>query len=131
MRCPMIASALALAAFCTTGSLAQSPAEQTVTVELSSFKFTPATLTLQHGRAYRFHLSNTSSGGHNFAAKEFFAASTVATEDRGKIANGKIDIAGGASVDLRLVPNSARTYKLRCSHFMHSGFGMTGTIVVQ
>ena len=131
MRRPMMASALALISFCATGSLAQSPAEQTVTVVLSSFKFTPVTLTLQHGRAYRLHLSNMSSGGHNFAAKEFFAASTIAPEDRGKIANGKVDLAGGGSVDIRLVPNATGTYRLRCSHFMHSGFGMTGTIVVQ
>lgn len=131
MRRPLMASALALAALCATGSLAEAPAEQTVTVELSSFKFTPATLTLQHGRNYRLHLSNTASGGHNFVAKEFFAASTVAPEDRGKIGKGRVDVARGQSIDIRLIPNTVGIYKLRCSHFMHSTFGMTGAIVIQ
>ena len=102
-----------------------------LTVELSSFNFTPAKLTMQQGRSYRLHLSNTSSGGHNFVAKEFFAASNVVPEDRGKVVGGKVDVSGGQSVEIRLVPNTIGSYKLRCSHFMHSAFGMTGVIVVQ
>ena len=88
-------------------------------------------MTLQHGRSYRLHLTNTASGGHNFEAKEFFAASTIAPEDRGKVVNGKIDLASRASVNISLIPNAVGPYRLRCTHFMHSAFGMTGTIVVQ
>ncbi len=35
------------------------------------------------------------------------------------------------SFDLRLTPARAGTYPLKCTHFMHSGLGMTGTITVQ
>lgn len=117
--------------------LALSPAasaqstEGRVTVELSSFKFTPKALTLRQGQRYRLHLVNTASGGHDFVAKEFFAASTIAPEDRDKIRDGRIDLHGEEAVDVILTPNRAGTYKVHCSHFMHSTFGMTGEIVVQ
>jgi plastocyanin len=60
-----------------------------LTIELSSFKFTPATLQLQRGTTYRIHFVNVSSGGHNFVAREFFAASTIAATDQGKVHDAK------------------------------------------
>ena len=102
-----------------------------ITIELSSFKFTPASEALQRGTVYRLHLVNTSSGGHDFVAREFFAGSMIAPEDRAKITNGGVDVEGGGSVDVRLIPNRAGSFKAHCSHFLHSSFGMTGTITVQ
>jgi uncharacterized cupredoxin-like copper-binding protein len=104
---------------------------QPVSIELSSFKFTPSTLELQSGRPYRLHLTNSSSGGHDFAAKEFFAASTISQEDQAKAKGGKLGLKSGESADIRLVPGTAGSYALRCTHFMHSTFGMTGTITVR
>ena len=104
---------------------------QTVSVELSSFKFTPEALTLRRGTPYRILLSNSSSGGHDFVAKEFFAASSIAAEDQGKIRKGGVDVDGGESVEVRLVPNQAGSFDVHCSHFMHSGFGMKGSIIVR
>lgn len=104
---------------------------QAVSVELSSFKFSPATLTLQHGVVYRIRFSNTSHGGHDFVAKEFFAGASIAPQDRAKVKNGGIDVDGGETVEVQLVAGQPGTYKSHCSHFMHSMFGMTGTIVVQ
>ncbi len=126
--------ALLVAALGAAMSSAQTPdwsQARSVTIELSSFKFTPATETLEHGTAYRLHLVNTSSGGHDFVAKEFFAGSTIAPEDRAKVKGGGVDVDGGESVDIRLIPNKPGSYKLHCSHFMHSTFGMIGTIFVQ
>ncbi|HWI85605.1 MAG TPA: cupredoxin domain-containing protein [Sphingomonas sp.] len=104
---------------------------QPLTIELSSFKFTPSTLTLKRGTAYRIHFVNVSSGGHDFVAKDFFAASTIAPEDRAKAAGGVVDVDGKEAVDITLVPDRSGTYKIRCGHFMHSSFGMTGTINVE
>ena len=104
---------------------------QPLSVELSNFTFMPMELTLRHGIAYRIHLANLSSGGHDFSAKDFFANATVAPEDRAKIKDGKISLGGGESADIRLVPNKAGTFKIKCSHFMHTTFGMTGNVVVQ
>jgi plastocyanin len=110
-------------------AIAQGP--QAITVEMSSFKFTPATLMLTHGRAYVLHFVNVSSGGHDFVAKDFFANATVAPEDRAKVSKGEVSLRGGESTDIHLVPNTPGTYKSHCSHFMHSGFGMKGKVVVE
>lgn len=126
--------ALALLATSPLTALAQPADEaagQPLTVELSSFKFTPEKLSLHKGERYRIRFANTSSGGHDFAAPEFFAASTIAPEDQGKVNRGKIGLRGDQSVEVTLTPNKAGTYKVRCTHFMHSSFGMTGSIVVQ
>jgi uncharacterized cupredoxin-like copper-binding protein len=104
---------------------------QTITVELSSFKFVPANLVLDHGTPYRLHLVNRASGGHDFVARRFFANSTIVAEDRAEVVDGRVDLGGGDSVDVRLVPTRPGTYDLHCSHFMHAIFGMKGTITVR
>jgi plastocyanin len=122
--------AILLAGFAGGAVTAQGPS-QSITVQLSSFKFRPATLTLTHGRPYVIHFTNTSSGGHDFVAKDFFAAATIAPEDRSKVVKGGVSLGGGESTDIHLVPNTPGTYKSHCSHFMHSGFGMKGQVVVE
>jgi uncharacterized cupredoxin-like copper-binding protein len=129
MRRFILFSAL-LATFANGAVIAQ-PAPQTLTVEMSNFKFTPATLALVRGRPYVLHFVNSASGGHDFVAKDFFAAATIAPEDQAKVKNGEVELSGGESADIHLVANAAGTYKSHCSHFMHSSFGMTGTVVVQ
>lgn len=129
MRPLMLLSAL-LAPFMS-GAASAAGAPQVVTVEMSNFKFTPAALTLARGRPYVLHFVNDASGGHDFVAKEFFAASTIDPEDRAKVRKGEVELSGGESADIHLVANVPGTYKSHCSHFMHSSFGMTGTIAVQ
>jgi uncharacterized cupredoxin-like copper-binding protein len=104
---------------------------QRVEIDLSNFKFTPDAITLQHGQPYVLHLVNKAKGGHDFEAKAFFAAASVAPEDRAVIAKGKIAVGGGQAIDVHLTAPGAGTYAVRCTHFMHSTFGMTGKIVVQ
>ena len=131
---PFLIPALFVAVPGATTGAAQTPdwsQARPLTIELSSFKFTPASEALQRGTPYRLHLVNTSSGGHDFVAKEFFAGSIVAPEDRAKITNGGVDVGGGESVDVRLIPNRTGHFKVHCSHFLHSSFGMTGAITVQ
>jgi uncharacterized cupredoxin-like copper-binding protein len=51
--------------------------------------------------------------------------------DRSKSQGGKVDLAGGESAELHLTaPSRQGTYKLECSHFLHSSFGVTGVITV-
>jgi plastocyanin len=108
---------------------AQAPA-RTVHVQLSSFKFRPQTLRLRAGQPVVLHLVNTGSGGHNFAAPSFFAAARVAPESAGRISGGAIEVPSRSAVDVRLVP-ARGTYRLRCTHTLHSTFGMRGRIVVE
>ncbi|MPS68012.1 MAG: copper-binding protein [Novosphingobium sp.] len=111
---------------------ATAPAEMRVlTVRLSNFQFDPATITLEQGASYDLKLVNTASGGHDFAAKEFFAAARIAEADRAKVSDGQVPLAAGQTVEIHLVAPQPGSYKLRCTHFMHSAFGMNGKIVVQ
>ena len=123
-----VAIALAMA----TSVLAQD-ANQTdrVAIELSSFKFTPSTITLEHGRPYVLHLSNKASGGHNFVAKSFFAAADVAPADRARLSKGGISLDGGDQADIHFVAPAPGRYEVRCTHFMHQTFGMKGEIIVR
>jgi len=101
---------------------AQSRAE----VQLKNFDFVPRTINLHAGQSVTLHLVNTAHGGHNFAAPEFFAA---ATHVSGPVSHGAVEVHGGQSVDVTLTP-ARGTYRLRCTHTMHTAFGMTGSIVV-
>lgn len=104
---------------------------RTLTLQLSSFRFEPSDILLEHGVAYDLHFVNSSSGGHDFAGKEFFAQAQIRPEDRAKISNGRVEVDGGESVDVHLIAPSPGSYKIRCTHFMHSMLGMTGRIVVR
>jgi plastocyanin len=99
-------------------------------VRLSSFDFAPQELRLRAGQPVILHLVNTGGGGHNFAAREFFAAATLRPEDRGSVRNGVVEVAGNASRDVALVPRAGR-YRLRCTHTLHTALGMSGTIIVE
>jgi len=106
---------------------APAAAQQTVEVRLSSFDFAPSTITLAAGQPVVLHLVNSGSGGHNFAAPEFFAAADGVS---GPVRDGIVEVPGHRSVDVRLTP-ARGTYRLRCTHTLHSTFGMRGTIVVE
>ena len=72
-------------------------------------------------------LVNDGGGGHNFSAPEFFAA---ASNVSGPVRRGAVEVPGRRSVDIRLT--AARgTYRLKCTHTLHSTFGMSGRITVE
>lgn len=125
----MRAALFALALFAPLPALAQdAPASpQTIEVRLSSFAFSPRAITLTAGRPVVLHLVNSGGGGHNFSAPQFFAAATGVS---GPVHDGTVDVPGHQSVDIRLIP-SRGSYRLRCTHTMHSTFGMNGTITVE
>ena len=126
-RSPFLVSFVALA--CVFPARAQMVAQpQTsatvLTVTLSSYEFAPAQLALQHGVLYRLHLVNASGKSHSFSAPELFKASTIAPADQVKIENGAVDVDGGSNVDIQIAPLTPGTYKIECTHFLHSTFGM-------
>jgi plastocyanin len=103
---------------------------QRITVVLSSFKFAPATIRLRAGQPVILRLQNGGGAGHDFSAPAFFRAAAIRQQDAGKLAGGSVDVGGRESVDIALIP-VAGTYPLRCTHALHSTFGMKGSIVVQ
>ena len=100
------------------------------TVELSSFDFAPSTIRLRSGVPVVLRLVNTGSGGHNFAAPAFFSAARIDPGSAPSVRRGAVEVRGRRSVEVRLVPAAGR-YRLRCTHLLHSTFGMTGEILVE
>ncbi|MGB3167652.1 MAG: plastocyanin/azurin family copper-binding protein [Alteraurantiacibacter sp.] len=133
-----LALSLSVAACATSRSIAPqvAPASvdfanaQRVEVVLDDFSFAPNTLHLVAGRPMVLALTSASGGGHNFAAPGFFEAAQVAASDAVVIADGKVEVAGGQTVEIRLVP-AAGGYDLDCTHLGHSVLGMSGSIVVR
>ena len=107
----------------------QAPA--VVNVQLSNFKFTPRNIVLDHGRPYVLRLFNASSGGHDFAAPAFFAASSIAPSDRRWEAEGEVEVPPGQVREIRLTAPAAGRYKLKCTHTFHKTLGMSGRIIVR
>ena len=124
-----IVPALLLATLVTSPAAAQAPA--TVNVQLANFKFTPNTIVLDHGRPYVLRLANRSSGGHDFTAPDFFAASAIAASDRSLIREGAVEVPGGQVREIHLSAPAPGRYKLKCTHTMHKMMGMSGTILVR
>ena len=103
---------------------------RTINVQLSNFQFAPGTILLTHGQSYVFHLTNDSGGGHNFVAKDFFKVATLDSAARALAGKGTIEVPSHEAVDVHLVAPRPGHYKVKCSHFLHAGFGMTGEIIV-
>lgn len=115
--------------------LAASPAvesntPQRIEVILADFSYSPQSVRLPPQEQIVLRLTNRGSGGHNFAAPEFFAAAQLEPASVALVRKGKVEVKKGASVDLTLIPAAGR-YKLKCTHFLHSGFGMKGEIIVE
>lgn len=123
-----IAAVASLIAFAAGPAVADTPPG--ITIVLSNFRFTPSEIRLKAGQPVLIHLVNQGSGGHNFSAPQFFAAASMDASQRRALHKGTAELAKGASLDLLLTPAAGR-FELRCSHFLHSGFGMTGSIVVE
>ena len=98
-----------------------------IEVRLSSFDFDPDSIRLRAGQPVVLHLVNTGRGGHNFSAPQFFAAANVGG---GPVRNGEVEVPSRQSVEVRLIPARGR-YRLRCTHTLHTTFGMRGEIVVE
>lgn len=113
-------------------AVAQNATDSIAQVEiiLDNFSYGPEEISLKAGHPVTLRLVNRGSGGHDFSAPEFFKAAKVDAGSATAIKGGTVEVAKGASVSIRLVPASGE-YKLRCTHFLHSSFGMKGRIIVK
>jgi plastocyanin len=135
MRIIACASAMALVALSASSSSnaqqIKAPATdvQTITVRLSSFAFDPDHLRLKVGVPVRLRFVNESSGGHDFSAPAFFAASSFLP---GSLTppNGDVAVPSHQMIEVGVVPRTSGTYRVECTHFLHSFFGMHGTVEV-
>ena len=100
-------------------------------VQLSNFKFTPRTIVFDHGRPYALRLYNASGGWHDFTAREFFAAASIAPSDRRWVRGGEVEVPPGQLRAIRLTAPAAGRYKVKCTHRFHKMLGMGGTVIVR
>ncbi len=127
-RQAVVCIVIAMAYFGAPAVSAETPPPPTIVVHLSNFAIVPDVLHLRAGVAVRLHLVNDSGGGHNWSAPELVAAS--AFPDGAAPAGGKIELGPQQSADIVLVPRAPGSYRVECTHFLHSLFGMTGRVVV-
>lgn len=112
------------------GPVGGQPSAQVIAIELDSFKFTPSTIAMTHGQSYVLRLTNLSEGGHDFAAPKFFSVARIAPGDSRMLEDGQVEVRGGQTLSIRLVAPAPGTYRVVCTHFLHSTLGMKGRIVV-
>ena len=127
---PQIAAALILISTLASAALAQ-PSPTVINVQLSDYKFTPREIDLKAGEPYVLHLTNTGGKSHDFTAKAFFQAVSLAPGAAPKVRNGNVDLDGGENVDVAFVAQTPGTYEMHCSEFLHAMLGMKGLIVVR
>ncbi len=104
---------------------------QRIEIALQNYRFDPAKITMRHGEPYVLAFVNKTGGGHNFVAKQFFAAANVLDADRPRVAKGDVSLEGGEAAEIHIIAPAAGTYEAHCSHFMHASFGMKGSVVVE
>ena len=100
-----------------------------VSVVLADFSFSHDHITLRAGVPIRMRLLNQSTGGHDFSAPAFFAASDFPPGSTAP-AGGKVEVDSHQTVEIALTPRVPGSYPVECTHFLHSLFGMTATIEV-
>ena len=104
---------------------------QLVPIGMSNFAFQPNVIRLHANEPYRLHFVNSSDSAHNFDAAAFFQAVAIAPADRAKAPSGSVEVEEGAAVDVNILPRQRGSYPVRCSHFLHSTFGMKAMAVIE
>ena len=100
-----------------------------MTVKLTDFEYSPAYFRFHAGSPVHLILVNQGTGSHDFSAPEFFSAVTFRPGSSAP-AQGRIDVAKNETAEVDLLPVAPGSYKLKCTHFLHSLFGMHGVIEV-
>ena len=99
------------------------------TVKMTDFAYSPKQVTLPSAVPVRLILVNNGTDLHDFSSPGFFAAASYrsgGTMPKG----GKAAVAKDQSAEIDLVPGAPGQFPLECTEFLHTLFGMTGTITV-
>ncbi len=127
--CLLLACPVALSPAATWAQASKTSGIATTTIRLSNFAFEPQEIRLRVGVPVLLQLANESSGGHNFSAPGFFAASKFPTGSAPPA--GVVEVPAKREVEVTVVPVTPGTYRVECTHFLHALFGMTGQIIVE
>jgi uncharacterized cupredoxin-like copper-binding protein len=100
-----------------------------ITVHLSNFAFTPDHIVLPINRPVQLVLVNDSNHGHDFSAPSLFA--TSAFPRSAPPTRGRIELDPKQTTSIVFIPRIPGRYPFRCTHFLHSFFGMHGSVTVE
>ena len=120
-----LAAAAALALIGSAGNA--QPAAAVQTIQLFSYGYNPDPIILAAGKKVTLNFVNRAGKGHDFTAPKFFSSSKIIA---GNVANGEVDLRGGQSASITLVPTAGR-YKVHCGKPFHKVMGMRGDIIVR
>jgi len=124
----MFPSRLAAATLSLIGSAAATQTATPVqTVQLYSYGYGPDPIVLSAGKPVTLNFVNRAGKGHDFTAPKFFTSSKIVA---GNVAGGEVDLYGGESASVTLVPSAGR-YKVHCGKPFHKMLGMSGDIIVR
>jgi len=127
----MLASRITLTALLSIATVAPAAtaadAPGRLTINVSSYSFIPNPIQLAAGKPVTLTIVNQSGKGHDFTAKEFFAASTIT---KGAAPGGKVELAAHETKSITLTPR-AGNYPVHCSHFLHASMGMKAEIIAR
>ncbi len=115
---------------------AEWPRAEPLTVVLSEFSFSPATLTFRAGTPYRLKIENGGDSTHFFVSDGFFKAIApgrliTRSGETAQPTLKSIALAPGEAKDLEFVPVRTGAYELECTAPLHAVFGMHGTILIR
>jgi len=96
-------------------------------IDLVSYSYAPTPIRLRAGAPVTLQFVNRSGKGHDFTAREFFRAARILS---GRVADGEVDLRGGQSASVTLIPAPGR-YPVHCGRPFHKMMGMRSTIIVQ
>lgn len=110
---------------------------ETVSVALTEFSFSPATLVFREGVPYKLKIANKGKMKHYFVSEAFFKA--IATRKLQSNTDGEIkapyfsaiEVFPGRSLDLYFIPVKTGTYDLVCTMEGHAEEGMRGHIRIE
>ena len=111
---------------------------ETITLTMEEHSYTPSTLALKAGQAYKIQLRNVGEHHHYFTAPEFFRSVAWRKLMVNKNAEIKVDYVTATEVlkqrgqlDLYIVPVNKGTYTVYCTIDDHRDKGMEGSVVVE
>ena len=96
-------------------------------INLHSYAYSPTPIRLHAGAPVTLTFVNRSGKSHDFTSREFFRSARILS---GRVVGGEIDLRGGQSASVTLIPAAGR-YKVHCGYPFHSLLGMRSVIVVQ
>ncbi len=110
---------------------------ESISISLTEYAFSPATLVLREGVPYQLSIMNQGMMKHYFVAEDFFKA--IATRKVQSNTDGEIkapyftaiEVFPGRSLDLYFIPVKSGEYGLRCTIEGHAERGMIGRIRIE